>query len=99
MYMSTPLLSLDTSEEGIRSHYRWLWATMWLLGIELRTSGRAVGALNRRAIQPQKFFFFKEYTIYTNSLFRLKSPIKDYRVIFKFSFIYWVYIWSTHTCA
>jgi hypothetical protein len=25
------------SEEGIRSQYRWLWATMWLLGIELRT--------------------------------------------------------------
>jgi hypothetical protein len=28
-------------EEGIGSHYRWLWATLWLLGIELRTSGRA----------------------------------------------------------
>jgi hypothetical protein len=24
MYMSTPLLSSDTPEEGIRSHYRWL---------------------------------------------------------------------------
>jgi hypothetical protein len=35
-----------------RSHYRWLWATMWLLGIELRTSGRAVSALNRQAISP-----------------------------------------------
>jgi hypothetical protein len=33
MYMST----LYTPEEGSRSHYRWLWATMWLLGIELRT--------------------------------------------------------------
>jgi hypothetical protein len=30
----------------IRSYYRWLWVTMWLLGIELRTSGRAVSALN-----------------------------------------------------
>ncbi|GAB1293000.1 Transmembrane and coiled-coil domain-containing protein 3 [Apodemus speciosus] len=30
----------DTPEEGIRPHYRWLRATMWLLGIELRTSGR-----------------------------------------------------------
>jgi hypothetical protein len=30
--------SSDTPEEGIRSHYRWLWATMWLLGIELRSS-------------------------------------------------------------
>ena len=25
-------------EEGTRSYYRWLWATMWLLGIELRIS-------------------------------------------------------------
>jgi hypothetical protein len=55
-----------------RSHYRWLWATMWLLGIELRTSGRAAGALNRWATSPvpmtgfsnphnnvwQFFFFF-----------------------------------------
>ena len=53
MYMSTLQLSLDTPEEGIRSHYRWLWATMWLLGIELRTSGRAaVSALNHWAISP-----------------------------------------------
>jgi hypothetical protein len=49
MYISIPLLSSDTPEEGIRSHYRWLWATMWLLGIELRTCGRVVGALNRWA--------------------------------------------------
>ena len=38
MYMSTLLLSSDTPEEGVRSHYRWLGATMWLLGIELRIS-------------------------------------------------------------
>jgi len=44
--------SLDTPEENIGSHYRWLWATMWLLGIELRTSGRAVSALNHWAISP-----------------------------------------------
>jgi hypothetical protein len=43
--MSTLLLSSGTPEEGTRSHYRWLWATMWLLGVELRTSGRAVSAL------------------------------------------------------
>ena len=37
--------SIDFSpEEGIRSHYRWLWAIMWLLGIELRTSVRAASA-------------------------------------------------------
>jgi hypothetical protein len=29
--MSTLWLSSDTPEEGIRSHYRWLWASMWLL--------------------------------------------------------------------
>jgi hypothetical protein len=53
MYMSTPLLSSDIPGEGIRSHYRWLWAIMWLLGMELRTSGRTVvGALNHWAISP-----------------------------------------------
>ena len=47
--MSTGVSSA-TPEEGIRSYYRWLWATMWLLGIELRTSGKAAGALNHWAI-------------------------------------------------
>ena len=32
MCMSTPLLSSDTPEEGIRSHYRWLWATNVVAG-------------------------------------------------------------------
>ena len=45
-------------EQGTRSHYRWLWATMWLLGIELRTSGRAASALNRWAISPACFHSF-----------------------------------------
>jgi len=45
-------LSSDTPEEGIGSHYRWLWATMWLLGFECRTSGRAVSAPNHWAISP-----------------------------------------------
>ena len=60
MYVSTLSLSSDTPEEGIRFHYRWLWTTMWLLGIELRTSGRVVGALNCWAISPalpQTFLF------------------------------------------
>jgi hypothetical protein len=47
-----PLLSSETPEEGIRSHYRWLWATMCLLGIKLRTSGRAVSDLNHWVISP-----------------------------------------------
>jgi hypothetical protein len=46
MYISTLLLCSDIPEEGIRSPYKWLLATMWLLGIELRTSGGAVRALN-----------------------------------------------------
>jgi hypothetical protein len=45
LYISTLLLSSDTLEEGIRSHYGWLSATMWLLGFELRTFRRAVSAL------------------------------------------------------
>ena len=40
-----------TPEEGTRSH-RWLWATMWLLGLELRMSGRAASAVNLWAISP-----------------------------------------------
>lgn len=50
MYMSTPLLSSDTPEEGIRPHCRWLWTTMWLLGIEPGISGRAVSNPNWWAI-------------------------------------------------
>jgi hypothetical protein len=38
MYVSTLSLSSDTPEKDIKSHYRWLLVTMWLLGIELRTS-------------------------------------------------------------
>jgi hypothetical protein len=52
IYMSTLSLSSGTPEEGIRFHDRWLWATMWLLGIELRTSSRATSALNHWAISP-----------------------------------------------
>jgi hypothetical protein len=40
------------TEEGTRSHYRWLWTTLWLLGFELRTSGRAASALKLWAITP-----------------------------------------------
>jgi len=51
IYMSTLWLS-DRPEKGIGSHYRWLCATMWLLGIKFGTSGRAVSALNCWAISP-----------------------------------------------
>ena len=58
--MSTPQLFSDTHslEECIRSHCRGVWATMWLLGIELRTSGRAVSALNHWVIFPALLFIF-----------------------------------------
>ena len=42
----------DTPEEGIESHYRWLWATMWLLGTELRISEGTISGLNCWAISP-----------------------------------------------
>jgi hypothetical protein len=45
-YVSILSLSSDTPEEGIGLHYRWLRATMWFLGIELRISRRVVSALN-----------------------------------------------------
>ena len=36
---------LHTHQKGaLFSHYLWLWATTWLLGIKLRTSGREVSA-------------------------------------------------------
>ena len=50
-------------EEGTRPYYRWLWATMWLLGIELRTFGRADNALNHWAISPApSVLFFNSYS-------------------------------------
>jgi hypothetical protein len=59
MYVGTLLLSSDTPEEGVRSRYRWLGTTMWLLGIELKTSGKAVRALNLSHLSsPGKTFLF-----------------------------------------
>ena len=45
-------IKYTVAEEGLRSHYGWLWATMWLLGFELRTFRRAVSALTCWAISP-----------------------------------------------
>jgi hypothetical protein len=39
-------------KRALDPHYSWLWATMWLLGIELRIFGKAVSALNPWAISP-----------------------------------------------
>ena len=67
IYVSTLSLSSDT-EKSSRSHYRWLWATMWLLGIELRTSGRAVSALNCWAISPARLIYFED------NIFKKQDP-------------------------
>jgi hypothetical protein len=48
-------ICLHKLEEDVRSHYRWLWATMWLLGFELKTFGRAVSVLTRWAISPARW--------------------------------------------
>jgi hypothetical protein len=54
---------LDTLEKGIISHYGWLWTTMWLLGFELRTFGRAVRALNfEPSLQPTACFLIEPRT-------------------------------------
>jgi hypothetical protein len=37
-------------EEGIKSPYRWLWVTMWLVGTKLRNCGGAASALKRWTI-------------------------------------------------
>jgi hypothetical protein len=41
MYVEYTITLLKYTEEGIWSHYKWLWATMWVLRIEPRASGRA----------------------------------------------------------
>ena len=56
MYMSALLLSSDITEEDIGSHYRWLGATMWLLGLEVLTT--------EPSLQPLNFFFFKYKNLY-----------------------------------
>jgi hypothetical protein len=62
MDVSILYLSSDTPEESIRSHYRWLWATMWLLGIELKTSEDhwTVSALNLWASSPAPIHFLSQ---------------------------------------
>ena len=56
----TQCMSACRPEKSTKSRYRWLWATMWLLGIELGAFGRAVSALNRWAISPdlRRFSFY-----------------------------------------
>ena len=62
MYECSVCMYTCMPEEGIRSHYRWLWSTMWLLGIELRTYVRAVSALNLWVISPVPWFSYIPWT-------------------------------------
>ena len=54
--------------------YGWLWATMCLLEFELRTFGRAVGALNRWAISPPPRYFLFTFQMMSPFLFPLWKP-------------------------
>jgi hypothetical protein len=51
-------LCSETPEESMGSYNRWLWATMWLLGIEFRAPGRTASALNLWAISPAPEIYF-----------------------------------------
>jgi hypothetical protein len=73
LYISTLYLSSDTPEEGVRSHYGWLWATMWLLGFEFRTFGRAVSALTHWVISPVPIFTFS----ITSLQFGFQTPFQS----------------------
>ena len=55
MNMSKLLLSSDTHEVG----HRWFWSFMWLLGIELGTSGRATSILNSWVNSSDPWFCFR----------------------------------------
>jgi hypothetical protein len=52
---------LREREESIWSHCRWLSATMWLLGFELRTSRRVVSALSCWVISPAPCLVFLKH--------------------------------------
>ena len=55
--------------------HRQLWAAMWMLGIELRSLGKAVGALNYWAIFPAPIVYFLRVLIYLLNGFKLKGEI------------------------
>ena len=94
MYISTTLISSDIPEKGTRSHYRWLWAIMWLLGIELRTSGRAVSALNHWAISLSLLisnFTYPRTLIYPDAVGKPTHPI-----VFSITVLGWTSVDCSH---
>ena len=79
MYMSIPLLFSDIPEEGIGYHYM-VVSNHVVARIELRTSGRAVGALNHWAISPTLHFHSSSFC--TNVHFDLTSGLLSPLFIF-----------------
>ena len=49
-------IPMPACQKSIRSCFRWLWLTMWLLGMEPKTTERAARALNCWAISPARLF-------------------------------------------
>jgi hypothetical protein len=87
---------LGLSSDSSDAHYRWLWATMWLLGIELMTSGRPVSSFKFWVIstaQTQVFsypqHFHNIHFLMENILVHLLCP--DVLILFAcLLFVFWV---------
>jgi hypothetical protein len=56
-------------------HYRWLWATMCLLVIELRTSGGAISAHHHWVISAAQYACFKRHVKVWKQLSGTRHPI------------------------
>ena len=86
VYDSFKLICYVYSVLSTRSHYRWVWATMWLLGIELRTSRTAVSSLNLWAISPAlNYFLWLSMPIFSLSL-AFKHILKVFCTYLEFFF-------------
>ena len=86
--------SSDTPEGGIRSHYRWLWVTMWLLGMELRTSGREDSARNRWAISPVLKTLLMSPCLSIRSLLDHSDCLKHLNSSIKHGLCMWITWWT-----
>ena len=75
-------------EDGIRSHYRYLWATMWLLGTKIGTSWRAANVPNLWNISPGTPEFSKLWITSSNLTY-----LTHQLIFFKSLFLNCVYVW------
>lgn len=69
-------LPSDTPEEGIKSHYRRLWTTMWVLEIQRRPGEEQSVLLITELISPALYTIFK-----LNNIFFFLSPIDYFNTI------------------